>query len=152
MSATGTFVPLSRAQAKATARRMFLDSDGAWNITQIQRYLERRGVKVSWSTVRRWADPQWEEIERKRAREAQRARWRRLHGVKPHAYRSIDPAAKLQRLFELRRVGLSAEDAARVLRLDFGDEITRFQVMNAEKTGRYPTQRPRGPRRKAVAS
>lgn len=137
---------LSRPQAIATARRMHA---GEWNVDQIRRYLNDRGVTANWRTVKAWIDPEYHERVRAAERKRMRERYRRINGVRHGALRVITDVEKMARLTQLRAAGLSQSGTAIVLSLDFDDEITEHQVRHAERSGLYPAGR-KG-RRKATA-
>ena len=126
---------LSRTEAIATARRMH---DAGWAINTIRRYLADRGQNVSWVYVKCWVDDEYRERYRAKERRRQRQEYRRRHGVRPAALKVITPVEKFDRLRELREAGLSQSDTAKVLRLDFGDDVTEHMVRYAEQSGRYP--------------
>lgn len=131
---TTTAMTMSRTQAIETARRMYA---GEWKIAQIVRYLADRGHPVRWHTVKRWVDQDFYDRDVERRRITERARWRLMHPGSQ--WRVITDADKLERLRALRDdADLSLSAIARVIRLDFGDELSRDQIEHALTVGRYP--------------
>jgi hypothetical protein len=71
------------------------------------------------STIRRWADPDYCEAERQGRR----------RGGRPGPDRKVKTwRLRLERIKELRAVGLSWEDVSRVMNLDFDLSLSRTQV------------------------
>lgn len=133
-----TLEPLTRTQAMVTARRMWNAGEGSWTIGEIRAYLTRRGQTVSWATVRAWVDPAYAEERRARDRVAQRQRYRQRHGVRPEALKVITEVELLERMRQLKGAELSDAAIAKVMRLDYGQELTKLQVFYALRNGRYP--------------
>lgn len=48
---------------------------GKWTVTEIQRYLAEHGVERSWPTVKRWADPAFNDADNERCRGRMRDKW-----------------------------------------------------------------------------
>lgn len=126
---------LTRPEAIETARRMYA---AGWTVAEIQRYVTRRGVKASWHAVKGWVDDDYAQRRRARERDRQRDLWRIKNGARPVAYKVITNHDKLIRLCELREAGLSPAAVATVIRLDFGDELTKNQVSYAHRVGEWP--------------
>lgn len=97
------------------------DMYGSWPASEIVRCLARNGVSVSESTVKRWADP--ESAEAKRLAAVERARQRRRND------------RVFARIKALRAGGLSHNAVATVLSLDYGCEITEYQVRYSDRKG-----------------
>lgn len=130
--------------AVVEARRL---SAGGWSNAEIGRRLG-----VSQDTVGRWVDP--ERAERKRRQQqAGNRRQSARRGANPLGSREAAPEFKFGRVVALRDLGLSWEAIAKLMRHDFGDDISGRQLEYAATTGQYPRRRPRragalpGPRR-----
>jgi hypothetical protein len=141
VAATGSVPARGRRHpitAVTEARRL---ANGGWNDVEISELLLRNGFvrePVSKVTVGRWVRAQraqrWrEDIERTSAARAAEA------GARALGRRDVRPEFKLARMRALREhVGLKDAQIARLMRHDFGDEITRDMVAHALATGRYP--------------
>lgn len=126
---------LTRTQAMMLAADL---RSGGWSLRGIQDALALNGVVIrSTETILRWTDPAYAEVKRQEKRRRERDRQRRLHPGS--RWRTITDAARMDRLRDLRKVGLTPAATAKVLTLDFGVPMSRNQVSHAEKTGRYPT-------------
>lgn len=122
---------LNVGQAMRLAETMYDRGQGGWSIQGIQHYLTRRGVKRSWQTVKRWADPAYAEQARTNNRLKERTRWgRRTDGRLGR--RDHSPDFKLARMLALHNeAGLSLSAIARLMSFDYGVEFTRPLVERA---------------------
>lgn len=98
------------------ARRLY--EQKGYTITRIRTALQRYGYNPSHTTVLCWVDPEY-----KASRYAHRNTNRNLGRPRKHAWRH-----RLERMRKLRAAGLSQQDIARVMELDFGLSLTRHQV------------------------
>lgn len=112
--AQGTPDPMTREQAIAFCQRNY----GHWSGPQIEQYLALRGRPVTGATIRLWASPA--RRKRQNARGAASTRDQRLFG----------------RMSDLRDAGLSYADIARVLKLDYGIDVTEDTIARAFQAGR----------------
>lgn len=142
MSASGSVPTRGRRHPIWAVTRARELSAAGWKDVDIVRLLhQENGITVSKATVGRW-------VRESRAASHQAAvdRWASIKASRrtgklgaPHAR----PESKLVRMRVLREAGLSHEAVAKVMRVDFGDELTRAQVENALKVGRYPERHSR---------
>lgn len=108
--------------------------EAGWAIPRIRDILEKEhAVRPSKDTITRWLDPAVAE------RRAQAAREKRAEsatfgwsGWHP------SPSWKLGRMRALRDAGVSYAAVAKVMSVDFGDELTEEEVRAALKLGRPP--------------
>lgn len=123
---------MTRPEAIALARQMYGDGD-AWNITEIQKHLNARGVNCAWSTVKGWVDPEYQQRRELSDRDRKRREWRRAHG--PRAFRVLDDDARAAVIGLLRDdAGLSDEQVQAVMRIVFRDTAKLSKaVENAER-------------------
>lgn len=141
MSATGQVPARGRRHPMTVvteARR--LHNEGGWNPTEIVDLLARQGITVGRDAVMRWTDPRVAEAARLRSEERNRMHSASKSGRIGHP--SSSPAFKLARMRALREdAGLGYNAIAKVMRFDFGDDLSRGQVEYALETGRYPRER-----------
>lgn len=125
-------------EAMRLAEQMYDRGRGGWTIQGILEYLERRDVKRSWQTVRRWADPVYAEHRRSENRRKERTRWgQRTDGrLGRHDH---TPEFKLARMLALHNeAGLSVSAIARLMSFDYGVEFTRHMVERAITERKLP--------------
>lgn len=132
-----TAATLTRPQAQVTAREMW--ASGAWGKTEITRYLNDRGVKVHRITVSRWVDDH--AAAAKRAEDDRRVARRSMTRSGRLGRTDARPEFKLRRIRALDAAGLTATAIAKVMTVDFGDELSAQQVREALRLGRYPFMR-----------
>lgn len=99
--------------AREFARRM---GEANFCPTEIQAALAKRGIRPTLTTVTRWADPDYRDAENERMRRGRQIR------------RMSTPRLRLNRMQELRDVGLSFDAIRRVVNHDLGLELTTEQV------------------------
>jgi hypothetical protein len=115
--------------------------EAGWSARGIERLMAAEGTPVSNHTILRWVKPEFDARVRSRAR----SRVRPSRRVTP-----LSPEHKLARLRRLKKAGLDDTGLAIVARVEFGDDLTAFQVRERLAKGVYAGQR-RGPQRKQVA-
>lgn len=114
-------VPMSRIQAAATAERMYPE----WKVDQIRVYLAARGVNVSWSTVKIWADADYREERLRRERVRTRNAWRERHNIPSSRFRAVDVDECEQILLALRvEDGVQYSALSVIARRFYGFEMT----------------------------
>lgn len=109
-----------------------------WSYEATARMLAAEGATVSACSVRRWTNRRARDAmeQREQLRQARKAE---AAGANPMGPYHARPEFKLGRMRTLRdEVGLKDAQIARVMRHDFGDELTRATVARALETGRYP--------------
>ncbi len=108
--------------------------DAGWAIPRIREILAKEhAVRPSNDTIARWLDPAVAE------RRAQAAREKRAE-VATFGWSGWHPSPswKLGRMRALRAAGVSYAAIAKVMLVDFGDELTEEEVRYAVKRGRPP--------------
>lgn len=111
---------------------------GGWTAEDAVRLLARDGVVVDAASVRRWTDPRARALMERQLRE-RNARKSAAAGARPMGPRHATAEFKLARMRVLReQAGLKDAQIARVMCLDFGDELTREMVTHALEHDRYP--------------
>jgi hypothetical protein len=130
--------PLTLPEAMRLAERMYDRGRGGWSIQGIQQYLARRGIERSWRTVKRWADPEFAEQDRRRLRQLGRTKWgQRTDGRVGRQDHSPDfRVARMVALHHEAQLPLSA--IARIMSFDYGVAITRTMAERAIVDGRVP--------------
>ncbi len=111
-----------------------------WSYYGITQVLNRRGIPVRESAVRRWVDGRIAERERLANRERRRtsAVSRKIAAGGPWIRADASPKYRMARLLALAEVGVRAGQIAKVIHLDFGDVLTEHEVKRAVETGRPP--------------
>lgn len=113
--------PMTRPQAMAFCRQTY----GDWSGPEVQRYLAKRGIRVSLPTVRAWADEGTAKVYRER------------HAARLRRKRAAERGARaFERMCALRDRGLSFADIAAVLSVDSGTEVDADRVRYSLQTGR----------------
>jgi hypothetical protein len=129
---------MTRPEAMLLVREMYGNGRNGWGITDLQRYLERHGVDVSWWTVKKWADQDYAARERQRQRLRQRQIQRVNRRTPLHRLLVVDEPALMERMNQLRDAGLSVASVAKVLNLDHGLGVTEHEIRNALESGVAP--------------
>jgi hypothetical protein len=138
VAATGSVPARGRRHPITVVTRARELARGGWGPEEIVRLLARDGVTVDARSVRRWTDAKVQRAYERHERERQ-ARRAKAAGTGPMGPRHATPEYKLARMRALREhVSLKDAQIARLMRHDFGDEITRDMVSHALEMGRYP--------------
>lgn len=126
-------MPLSRPRGREIAQEM---RAGGWRTTAIREYLAVHGIDVSYDTVRRWADPAYEEMQFRRVRLIRRRR----RGASPP--RMVLTAADriLGRMLQLDRIHVSATSIAAIVTLDHHVACSAYEVRYALRNRTLPLQ------------
>jgi hypothetical protein len=133
VAATGSVPARGRRHPITVVTRARELARGGWGPEEIVRLLARDGVTVDARSVRRWTDAKVQRAYERHERERQARR------AKAAGTRHATPEYKLARMRALREhVSLKDAQIARLMRHDFGDEISRDMVAHALATGRYP--------------
>lgn len=124
---------LTRPQAIEVARRMWANGQ-AWTLSDISRYLTKRGVKVSRQTVRGWVNEDYRRLDlernRSRKREQRGTQYFRIVDDDAKKRMSLMPSALTPDVMLAMRVedGLSYMAIAAVARRFFGQDMSEYQV------------------------
>jgi hypothetical protein len=143
---------MTRPEAMVLVREMYGDGRNGWGVTDLQRYLERHGVEVSWWTVKKWIDPEYAERERQRQRVKARHALRVKRATPIYRLRILDEPALMDRMRSLRAAELSVAAVAKVLNLDHDLGVTEHEIRNALESGAAPRAFRGAETRRAVAA
>jgi len=112
MSAVAQTLTVNEARRRAREMRA-----GGWGYTEIQRYLERHGVKRHWSTIRAWCDDEWRERRQTQVRAYQRDWWREQKDTGLHRVIAWDTYTIDRALEALRAEGMSHNAISKAMKV-----------------------------------
>lgn len=124
------------SETVAAARRLH---SGGWSIYGIAKLMRRQGTSVDETTIAEWVDPQL--AERRRLLQARRYRINSARKTQGRlgAGPSRSPEFRLERMRNLRELGVSFNAIAKVMTFDFpGEPITEDQARHALRNNEPP--------------